>query len=153
MKVRCDEHVSPRIVRVIRDFALSPEWELTSVLEVHQGGASDVRWISDFARDGGQSIVTGDRDFLKLEAQVNAVFDCGLKVIHLPSKWCTATGPLQAAHLLQWWSRIENKITHMKTRQCFRPDYNINLDGDLKLVKIDFAKAQRKRRKSKRLND
>lgn len=150
MKIRADEHVSPFIVKAIREIALSPGWEITSIHEVDQGGDDDVHWITAFANDGGDVILSADRDFLTLEPQVNAVFDTGLRVIHLPGKWGNAKGHMQAAHILQWWSRIETKISEMGARECYRPSWNIKETGELKKVKIDFAKAQRKRKRARK---
>ncbi len=150
MKVRADEHVSPHIVNAIRDIALSSDWEITTIREAKHTGKSDVHWITKFADDGGDAILTADTDFLILEPQVNAVFATGLRVIHLPPKWGNARGYLQAAHMLQWWKRIETKIKEMKPRECYRPQWNINETGELKKVTIDFAKAQKKKKKALR---
>lgn len=98
MKIRCDEHVSPQIVTIIRELALSPGWEISSVREAGHRGDDDVHWITKFANDGGDAILTADKDFTTLEPQVNAVFDTGLKVIQMPGKWGHAKGYLQAAH-------------------------------------------------------
>jgi hypothetical protein len=150
LKVRCDEHVSPIIVAAISDLALSPGWEISSVLNVGHGGDADEHWITKFASDGGHAILTADRDFLSLAPQVNAVFDTGLKVIHLPPKWGQAKGHLQAAHILQWWLRIEQKIAEMKPRECYRPEWNIRETGEIKKIPIDFHKAQKQRRQQRR---
>lgn len=147
MKVRCDEHISPRIVTAISDLALSPGWEISSVLTVGHGGEKDDHWITNFANEGGYGIITADRDFLSLPPQINAVFDTGIKVIHLPPKWGQAKGYLQAAHVLQWWRRIEEQLAIMKPRECYRPEWNIREIGEIKKVHINFQKAQKQRRK------
>jgi hypothetical protein len=149
VKVRTDEHVSPEIVRAIRDMALSPGWELTSVLDFDRG-TDDVHWITRFARDGGDAIVSADTDFLKVPQQVMAVFNTGLRVVHLPPKWSNAQVHLQAAHLLLWWRRIEARIAAMPARQCVRPPWNIQESGDLIEVPIDFQGARRKARQAAR---
>ncbi|WP_425405869.1 DUF5615 family PIN-like protein [Hwanghaeella sp.] len=149
MRIRADEHVSPKIVTAVREMALSPGWEFTSIHEAGGAGSSDVYWITQFAREGGRAILTADKDFASLSPQINAVFDTGLRVIQLPPKWGMAQCHLQAAHILQWWSRIEAAIESMKERECFRPDWNITEAGELKKVKIDFQRAQRARRKGK----
>ncbi|MEQ9567077.1 MAG: DUF5615 family PIN-like protein, partial [Pseudomonadales bacterium] len=87
MKIRCDEHVSPHIVGIVRDLALSPGWEISSVITVGHGGDDDDHWITKFAAEGGHAIISADRDFFSLAPQINAVFDTGVKVIHLPPKW------------------------------------------------------------------
>lgn len=132
----------------IRDIALSPGWEITSIHHVGDAGDSDVHWITKFAQDGGDAILSADRDFITLEPQVNAVFDTGLKVIHLPPAWGRAKGHMQAAHILQWWGRIEEKLSEMRPKECYRPAWNIKETGELKKVTIDFAKAQKKRKRT-----
>ena len=151
MKIRCDEHVSPQIVTIIRELALSPGWEISSVREAGHCGDEDVHWITKFADEGGNAIMTADKDFTTLEPQVNAVFDTGLKVIQMPGKWGFAKGHLQASHTLLWWTCIENTLSIMNKRECYRPDWNIKQAANmaLKKVTIDFQKAQKKRRKSK----
>ncbi|WP_026987806.1 DUF5615 family PIN-like protein [Fodinicurvata fenggangensis] len=151
MIIRADEHVSPFIVAAIRDIAIRDGWEITSIHEVGDSGSSDVHWITNFANEGGHAILTADKDFVILEPQINAVFDTGLKVIHLPPKWGNFKGYLQAAHILQWWDRIELTLEAMSSRECYRPPWNIKETGELKKVDINFSKAQKKRkRKSKR---
>jgi hypothetical protein len=150
LKVRADEHVARVIVTAIRDLCISPEWEFTSVYEAGHGGGSDPYWITMFAEEGGDAILTADNDFVKLEPQVNAVFDAGIKVILLPGQWGNAKGHLQAAHIFQWWARIEATISTMKERECYRPAWNIHETGEMKKVPIDFAKAHKKRRKAKK---
>lgn len=151
MKIRCDEHVSPHIVTIIRELALSPDWDISSVREAGHCGDDDVHWITKFAIEGGNVILTADNDFTTLEPQVNAVFDTGLKVIKMPGKWGHAKGHLQAAHTLLWWTCIERTILEMNQRECYQPDWNIKQSADMKLkpVKIDFQRAQKRRRKSK----
>jgi hypothetical protein len=120
LKIRADEHVSPEIVRAIRDMALGPDWKISSVLD-HDRGSDDVHWITHFARDSGHAILSVDTDFFKVPQQVVAIFDTKLRVIHLPAKWANAACHLQAAHLLLWWRRIEACVAEMDDSQCFRP--------------------------------
>lgn len=149
MNIRFDEHVSIIIVKTIQNIALRDGWDVSSVLTVGHGGDSDVHWITKFAEENGDAIISADKDFLTLEPQINAVFDTGIRVIHLPHRWAQARGQLQAAHMLQWWTRIEDQIAAMKPRECFRPEWNISETGKMKKITIDFAKAQRKRRKKR----
>lgn len=137
-------------MNAVRELALSPSWEFTSILEIGDDGSSDVHWITNFSRDGGHAILSADKDFTSLEPQINAVFDTGIRVIQLPGKWGNAKGYLQAAHILQWWARIERKITEMMGRECFRPEWNIKETGEMRQVKIDFARAQRQRRRARK---
>lgn len=149
MRIRADEHVAQAIVAAVRDISLSPGWILDSVREAGQCGSSDVHWITAFMNDGGDAILSADRDFLENPPQVDAVFRTGARVIHLPPKWGTAKGQLQAAHILMWWDRIEKCVAAMKPRECFRPPWNITETGALLKVPIDFQAAQKKLKKAK----
>ena len=144
MKIRADENVAPAIVRVVRDLALSEGFELTSIIEIGQAGAGDVHWITRFAQEGGQAILSGDKDFLRSPPQVDAVNRLGLRVIHMPGRWCNARGHMQTSHLLMWWPRIERKLAEMAPRDCYSPPWNVAEDGQLKQVVIPYADAEKK---------
>jgi PIN like domain len=150
MKVRTDEHISPEIVRAVREMSLSPGWEISSVFESGDRGAADEHWITRFARNGGRAIISADVDFFKSPPQVLAVFNTGIRVIHLPPKWANAGCHLQAAHVLLWWRRIEARISAMNDRECYRPPWNINESGELMRVQVDYAEAHKKYKKSAR---
>ena len=113
-------------------------------------GASDVHWITAFANDGGDAILTADTDFLKEPPQVLAVQKTGLRVIHLPSGWANASLAMQAAHILQWWRRIEAQLVAMKARECYSPSYTLSEDAALKRVTLDFHAAGQKMKKATR---
>jgi hypothetical protein len=148
LKIRADEHVSPEIVRAVREMALSAGWEITSVIEMGDRGLQDDHWITRFAREGGSAILSADTDFFKLPSQVIAVAKTGMKIIHFPPKWANAGCHLQAAHTLLWWRRIEEALTTMKPRECYRPPWNINESGELNRVQVDYARAYKKQRKA-----
>jgi hypothetical protein len=150
LKLRADEHVSQEIVRAVREMALSPGWELSHVVEEGDRGSSDEHWITRFAAQGGNAILSADTDFFLLPVQVMAVFNTGMKVIHFPSRWANAGCSMQAAHTLLWWGRIEKKIAEMRQRQCFRPPWNVGESGDLSEVRIDYQSATKKLKKANR---
>lgn len=150
MKIRADEHVAPAIIAILRAIALSPEHELDSVFSAGDRGSSDVHWITKFSGEGGEAILTADTDFIKNPPQVAAVFNTGVKVIHLPPKWAGAEGRLQAAHLLLWWARIETTLKAMKPRECYRPPWNLQESGEMQKVDIDFQSASKKLKKAGR---
>jgi len=150
MKVRADEHVSSEIVRAVREMALSPGWEISSVIDVGDRSLDDVHWITRFADQGGHAIITADTDFFKKPAQVIAVFTTGIRVIHFPPKWANADRRLQAAHTLFWWRRIEEQIASMKGRECYRTPWNVIETGKLAKVPIDYAEAHKKHKKAAR---
>jgi len=153
LRIRADEHVAPAIVQAVNDIGLGDGFELTSVVRAGYAGASDVHWITAFANDGGDAILTADTDFLKLPPQVLAVQRTGLRVIHLPSSWANAKRALQAGHLLIWWRRIEIQLTIMKPRECFTMPFNVSEEAELKRVSLDFQGMGKKAKKADRRGD
>ena len=103
-----------------------------------------------FGKEGGKAILSADTDFLKRPHQVMAVHDAGLAIIHLPSKWANAPLHLQIAHLLIWWKRIEATLEAAKPRECWRPEWNIRSEGELRKIKVDYEEARRKLKKANR---
>lgn len=151
MKIRADEHIAPGIVTSVRDMGLTDStWEFSSVRLAGQSGQSDQHWITEFANLGGEAILSADTDFFRKPPQIQAVFNTGIRVIHLPPKWGQSSGDLQAAFILLWWRRIEKTLTAMNARECYRPPWNIKTDGELKRVPIDFQNAQKKLKRSKK---
>ncbi|MES2098006.1 MAG: DUF5615 family PIN-like protein [Pseudomonadota bacterium] len=148
MRIRADEHVAPAIVQAINDLAIAEGFELTSVLRTGFGGTTDVHWITAFAADGGDAILTADTDFLKQPPQVLAIERTGLKVIHLPAGWANATRAVQAGHLLIWWRRIETQLQAMKKRECFTTHFAPPENAALKKVTLDFQGMGKKAKKA-----
>lgn len=148
MKIRADEHVSPEIVKAVNATALSKGFELSHVYDAMQDGHDDDHWITVFAADGGKAILTADSDFHKRPAQVVAVFNTGMKVIHLPPKWGNAKCGLQAAHILLWWGRIEKCLMAMAERECYRPPWDVSEAAKLSRINVDFQAAHRKLKKA-----
>jgi hypothetical protein len=153
LKIRADEHVSKEIVRAVREMALTPGWQFDHVAEAGDRGAGDVHWITKFAQQGGNAILSADTDFLKRHHQVLAVQKTGMRVIHLPNRWSMSRCELQAAHILLWWKRVEACIGKMGARECYKAPWNINEDGEMQKQTIDFHDAERKaKRDEKRAN-
>lgn len=147
MKIRADEHVSPMIVRMVRDVAISPPFEFSSIYEAGHRATADTYWITEFAQEGGGAIISADTDFIKKPPQVIAIDQTGLRVIFLPPRFANAAASLQAAHILMWWSRIEEKLKVAKGREFWVPKWNISLDGDLEQRKVDFHAHYKKHKK------
>lgn len=150
MRIRADEHVASAIVGAVNEIAISDGFELTSVISSGQKGATDVHWITAFAAQGGEAILTADTDFLKAPPQVAAVERTGVRVIHMPSAWANAPLAMQAAHILLWWRRIEAQLSAMKARECYSPPYNLNEDAVLRKIPLDFQAAKKKLKKTNR---
>lgn len=150
MRIRADEHIAPAIVKAIEKLAISSGFEITSVLRTGFKGASDVHWITAFAEDGGDAILTADTDFFKQPPQIQAVERTGVRVIHLPAGWANATRAIQGGYLLIWWNRIEAQLQSMKPRECFAIPFTHSDKATLKKVAIDFQKANKKAKKASR---
>ncbi len=157
MRIRADEHVSPEIVRIICELALNLDFELSSVFNVGHDGSPDEYWVTEFAKDGGDAILTADTDFFSADTdffrkpnQLVAIDRTGLRVIHLHSRWANARARLQAAHILMWWPRIEAKLREARPREVWLVQWNINETGELKRKKVDYSAAHKKLRKAKR---
>ncbi|XAP76994.1 DUF5615 family PIN-like protein [Citromicrobium bathyomarinum] len=152
MKIRADEHVAPAIVDAIANLAITRDFEISSVLRAGFKGASDVHWITAFAADGGEAILTADTDFFKQPPQVQAVERTGVRVIHLPSGWANSNRATQAGYLLVWWSRIERQLTEMKPRECYAIPFTHSEKGTLKKIALNFQEANKKAKKAARRN-
>lgn len=143
--------MSPLIVDAVRSLCLSSGWTFDHVYDAGDGGSSDEHWARKFSREGGDAILTADADFTNRHPQIVAIFDTGLKVIHLPARWGSAPGHLQAGHILVWWPRIEKQLGAMKARECYRPEWNVSAEtGSWKKVDIDFARARKKMKRADR---
>jgi PIN like domain len=138
------------IVNAIKRIAKPVRFDVSSVYETDDRGSADAHWIRKFAQEGGKIIMSADADFFRKPHQVIAVQDNGMILIHLPPKWANAKLHLQAAHILAWRGRLESKFESAKPRECWRPDWNISEDGEMKRVSIDFECARKKLKKANR---
>lgn len=137
-------------MEAVCSLCLRAGWSFDHVYDAKQGGQPDEHWITAFARTGGDAIVTADADFINRYPAVIAVFNTGLKVIHLPKRYANAKGHLQAGFILIWWPRIEAQLEGMNKRECYQPEWNVSGEtGTLKKVDIDFARAHQKAKKAK----
>lgn len=139
MRVRADEHVSPRIVRAVRESVLSPGWELSHVRDVHERRTADETWIAHFAAGGGNAILSGDRKMRARPSQIRAIRESGLVAVFMSSGWSQAAGPEQAAQVVFWWRQIETIIAGAEPGECWLvPD---GYAGEIKAVPINYTKA------------
>ena len=150
MRIRADEHVSPKIVRIICELALTPQFELSSVYDEGHDGTIDQYWVTAFANAGGNAIVSADKDFFRRPHQVVAIDKTGLRVIYLPPKCANAPGYLQASHVLMWWPRIERKLAEAKAREVWVVRWNISEAGELVRKKVDYGAYRKKLKKAER---
>ncbi|WP_333832048.1 hypothetical protein [Rubrimonas sp.] len=108
MKLIGDEHVSPKIIRAIRDLGLAGRegWTIESVVGSRYASIEDEDWIVAFANDGGRGLLSADREMLQRRTLVQQIAQTGLIAVYLPKKWASSHKAWQASHILFWWPRI-----------------------------------------------
>ena len=110
-----DEHLSPKIVRAVREIALRRGWRFDNVNGSDLCSLEDEDWIESFAKSGGNVIVSADRAMLKRPTLIKKIADLSVIGIYLPAEWANARRQYQAAHILYWWPRIEAIIETSKS--------------------------------------
>ena len=106
MKLCGDEHISPKILRAIREIARPKGCEILSVYDLNMNGLEDETWISKFIAQGGTGFISGDRQMLKRDALVKQIKTTGIIAVFMPSEYASAKRIWQAAHMMFWWSKI-----------------------------------------------
>jgi hypothetical protein len=119
LKIRADEHVSPKIVQAIRLLCLKSQWEFSHVLEKHATRTADETWLPQFATEGGTAILTGDANILKRPHQLIAIRDTGLVSVVLSWQWTQAKRHEQAANIIYWWPKIQTAIESSVSGDCW----------------------------------
>jgi hypothetical protein len=140
VKVRADEHVSPKIVRALKEVSLSPGWELTCVREFHAPRTADETWIPKFAAEGGQAIITADAGMLKRPHQIVAIQQSGIIGVLLSSAWAEGRRHFQAASLIYHWPKIEAQLLASQPGDFWRVPSTID-DRDLEKIVVNYTKA------------
>ncbi|PDT82956.1 hypothetical protein [Sinorhizobium sp. BJ1] len=110
MNIIGDEHVSPKIVRAVREIALRRTWTLEHVIGSAYRSRPDEDWIAAFAHAGGHVFLSADRDMLRRPTLLAKISQLDLIGIYLPAQWAEARKQYQAAHILYWWPEIERVI-------------------------------------------
>lgn len=135
MKIRADEHVSFRIVQVVKSLCLR-----SGVRDDHAARTADETWLPKFAADGGKAILTADANILKRPHQLVALRSTGLVSVVLHRNWQHAKRNEQAAHILYWWPRIELAIEQSNPGDCYPVPFTFD-KVELVKKKIDYEKA------------
>ena len=120
MKVRADEHVSPKIVETIRNLVLRDGWEISHVRDDNRARTADETWMPLFAQSGGNAVLTADANILKRPHQILAMQQTGLICVVLSAKWAMARRHEQAACLLYHGPAIESAISASTRGDCWR---------------------------------
>lgn len=112
MKLIGDEHVSPKIITEIREKCLPSRagWTIESVVGSKYAGREDEDWVSAFASDGGNVLISADRDMLQRHTMIVQIALTGLVGIYVRGGYANSTRLEQLAHIFAWWPKIEEKI-------------------------------------------
>ncbi|WP_299436124.1 DUF5615 family PIN-like protein [uncultured Rhodospira sp.] len=154
MRVRANEHFSPKLIETVKAVALiNSDVDLSTVREAGHQGMADHHWITAFAHEGGHAILSTDTDFLKKPQQVLAVEDTGLRVIWFAPPHGNAKLELQTANILMWWPRIEAKLREARPRECWAVKWTINDGVELRREELKFQSHRKKARKAARRFD
>lgn len=140
MRCRADEHVSPRIVRALREVSLASGWELTCVRDVHPTRTADETWMARFAAEEGKGIITADAAILRRPHQIAAVQASGLFGLILPSTWAQSQRHVQAASLVLFWPKIAEAFDTAQPGDFWKLP-NALLSGSLQKITVNYAAA------------
>lgn len=140
MKIRADEHISPKIVRAVQSLVLAAGWELSHVREHHTARTADETWIPRFVLEGGKAILSADRRMLSRPHQTVAIADGGLICVFLSKQWAQAKRHEQAAQILHWWPCIEKTLAVSQAKDCWRVPNGYG-QGELEKIVVNFEKA------------
>jgi hypothetical protein len=111
LKVRLDENLSFRVAGAIRAIlsgrtGLVVDW----VRDEHPPKTTDPSWISKFADDGGNAIISDDANILQHWPNLIAYMESGLISFFPPTGFDKLKGYGQASLILRWWPCIVEKI-------------------------------------------
>lgn len=140
MKIRADEHVSPKILRSLELVVLQSGWELSHVRDFHGPSTLEPTWIARFAADGGHAILSGDTSMLKRPNELRAIAESGLIIVVMKHPWQGRRRHEQAACLLFHWPQVEELLASAVGGDCIRIPYSFT-KGGAEMKKVDYAKA------------
>jgi hypothetical protein len=111
LRVRLDENLSYRVADAVRAIlsgrtGLVVDW----VRDEHPPGTTDPSWISKFAADGGNAIVSSDTNILQHWPDLIAYMESGLVSFFPPTGFDRLKGYGQASLIMRWWPCIVEKI-------------------------------------------
>lgn len=108
MKIALDQNLPPKLVGVItglyedgerHDVCSSKKYE-------PQIKTPDLMWIQAFVADGGQVIISGEREMRSVPHVQKGIAETGVIAYFVPTAWNAFKMEDKAGHLLIWWNRI-----------------------------------------------
>jgi hypothetical protein len=149
LKVRLDENLSYRVAGAIRAIlsgrtGLTVDW----VRDHHPPATTDPAWIFQFAKDGGNAILSGDSNILQNWPDLVAYMESGVISFFPPSRFEELKGYGQASLILRWWPCIIEKIKVSAPGDAWRLPWSWTPDvtAFTKLEDPRYNTAEKKRR-------
>jgi hypothetical protein len=109
LKIRLDENLSYRVAHAVLAIVANREgFEVTHNSEVAQG-VKDPAWLTKFAAEDGDMIVSGDWRILQHWPDLVAFTESGLVSFFPPAVFGQMVGYARAAFILRWWPTMLEK--------------------------------------------
>ena len=147
MKLCADENIAPKLSAMIREQLCSRDFLLETVDDHAAKGVDDQIWVRNFAKAGGEAVVSGDAAMTKKHHEVLAIHETGLRLVVLDERWARQKKHLQIAYLFFWWPSIEEVLRTARQGQCFKVPWAWPADPSARSIKalsLDVQEAYRK---------
>jgi len=109
LKIRLDENLSYRIANALVAYMANKDgFEVTHNALVAQG-EKDPSWLTKFAADDGDMIISGDWKILQHWPDLVAYTESGLVSFFPPAPFGQMKGFARAAFILRWWPAMIEK--------------------------------------------
>ncbi len=149
MRLIGDEHIAPKIVTAVCEIALSRSWAFDTVVKGSPYSAiEDEDWIAAFSRDGGDCVVSADREMLKRATFLQKITQTGLILVCLPKDYAEGRRQFQAAKMLYWWPKIEECVANSERGKIWIVPKGLG-GGELREYSRRLSKSERGRLKAK----
>lgn len=135
---------------MIREQLCSRDFILETVDDHAAKGVADQIWVRNFAKSGGDAVVSGDVAMTKKHHELLAIHETGLRLVLLHESWARQKKHLQIAYLFFWWPYIEEVFRTARPGQCFKVPWAWPADASpkaIKLLSLDIQEAYRKQKR------
>lgn len=116
LKFLADENVSHELVTILRKLGAGSIISLSRTPDV---GTADDHWIPLYT-DRGFVILTPDREQLRDDVILNAIRDCGARMVFLPRHFADSKRWDQALWFLKYWWKLAERCAVLKPGELVR---------------------------------
>lgn len=114
MKVAFDEHIPPALARALQALADAGDLEDVQFCSARDYAPkskpdTDVPWIQAFAADGGNVLISGERQMRAIPEVHAGIRETGVVSFYVPPSWNHFDMARRVAFILAWWGRIVAK--------------------------------------------